>query len=217
MPSSHLILCCPLLLPPSIFLSIRVFSNESVLCIRWPKYWSFSFNISPSNVYSGLISFRMDWLDLLAVQGTLKSLLQHHSSKAFVLWCSAAKVWKETTTYSGLLETCSPVSSSAQARLWVWLPICRKYRKWATAELHYGKQEVWVLQQINCEGKKGMEVGESHKLKRFSLNKQDQTVLTRDACSHVMVPSGDAAQVMGGMGRSFHQVADSMYALPCPR
>ena len=77
MPSNHLILCYPLL-PPSIFPSIRVFSNESVLCMRWPKYWSFSFNISPSNEYSGLISFRMDWLDLLAVQGTLKSLLQHH-------------------------------------------------------------------------------------------------------------------------------------------
>ena len=82
MPSNHVILCCPLLLLPSIFPSIRVFSNESVLHIRWPKYWSFSFSISPSNEYSGLISFRMDWLDLLAVQGTLKSLLQHHSSKA---------------------------------------------------------------------------------------------------------------------------------------
>ena len=85
MPSNHLILCRPLLLLPSIFPSIRVFSNESVLRIRWPKYWSFSFNISPSNEYSGLISFRMDWLDLLAVQGTLKSLLQHHSSKASIL------------------------------------------------------------------------------------------------------------------------------------
>ena len=88
MPSSHLILCRPLLLP-SVFLSMRVFSNESVLCIRWPKYWSFSFSISPSNEYSGLISFRMDWLDLLAVQGTLKSLLQHHRSKASILQCSA--------------------------------------------------------------------------------------------------------------------------------
>ena len=89
MPSSHLILCCPLLLPHSIFASIRVFSNESALCIRWPKYWSFSFSISPSNEYSGMISFRMNWLDLLAVQGTLKSLLQHHSSKASILQCSA--------------------------------------------------------------------------------------------------------------------------------
>ena len=85
MPSNHLILCRPLLLLPSIFPGMRVFSNESVLCIRWPKYWSFSFSISPSNEYSGLISFRMDWLDLLAVQGTLKSLLQHHSSKTSVL------------------------------------------------------------------------------------------------------------------------------------
>ena len=89
MPSSNLILCCSLLLLPSIFPSIRVFYNESVLPIRWPKYWSFSFNISPSNEHSGLISFRMDWLDLLEVQQTLKSLLQHHSSKASILWCSA--------------------------------------------------------------------------------------------------------------------------------
>ena len=89
MPSNHLIFCRPLLLLPSIFASIRVFSNESVLHIRWPKYWIFSFKISPSNEYSGLISFRMDWLDLLAVQGTLKSLLQHHSSKASILWHSA--------------------------------------------------------------------------------------------------------------------------------
>ena len=89
MPSNHLILCCPLLLLPSVFPSIRVFSNESVLHIRWPKYWSFSFSISPSKEYSGLISFGMDWLDLLAVQGTLKSLLQHESSKASILQCSA--------------------------------------------------------------------------------------------------------------------------------
>ena len=89
MPSNHLILCYPLLLPPSIFSSIRVFSNESVLCIRWPKYWSFSFSIIPSKEIPGLISFRMDWLDLLAVQGTFKSLLQHHSSKASILRHSA--------------------------------------------------------------------------------------------------------------------------------
>ena len=89
MPSSHLILCCPLLLLPSIFPSIRIFSNESALGIRWPKYWSSSFNISPSNEHSGLISFRMNWLDLLAVQWTLKSLLQHHSSKTLILWRSA--------------------------------------------------------------------------------------------------------------------------------
>ena len=90
MPSSHLILCHPLLLLPLIPPSIRVFSNESTLHMRWPKYWSFSFSISPSNEHSGLISFRMDWLDLLAVQGTLKSLLQHHSSKASILWHSAS-------------------------------------------------------------------------------------------------------------------------------
>ena len=89
MPSSHLILCCPLLFPPSIGPSIRVFTSESLLCIRWPKYWSFSFSISPSNECLGLIYFRNDWLDLLAVQGTLKSLLQHHSSKASILWRSA--------------------------------------------------------------------------------------------------------------------------------
>jgi len=89
MPFNHLILCCPLLLLPSIFPRIRVFSNESALHIRWPKYWSFSFNISPSNKHPGLISLKMDWLDLLAVQGTLKSLLQHHSSKASILRCSA--------------------------------------------------------------------------------------------------------------------------------
>jgi len=87
--SNYLVLCCSLLLPPSIFPSIRVFPNESVLRMRWPKYWSFSFNISPSNEHSGLISFRRDWLDLLAVQGTLQSLLQHHTSKASILQCSA--------------------------------------------------------------------------------------------------------------------------------
>ena len=97
MPSNYLILCYPLLLP-SIFPSTRVFSNESVLCIRWPKYWSFTFSISPSNEYSELISFRMGWLDLLAVQGTLKSLLQHHSSKASILWCSAFFLYSPTLT-----------------------------------------------------------------------------------------------------------------------
>ena len=89
MPYNHLILCHPLPLPPSIFTSIRVFSSESVLCIRWPKYWSFNFNISASNEHSGLISFRIDWLDLLALQKTLRSLLKHHNSKASILWCSA--------------------------------------------------------------------------------------------------------------------------------
>ena len=98
MPSNHLILCHPLL-PPSIFPSIRVFFNESVLHIRWPKYWSFSFNISLSNEYSGLISFRMDWLDFLVVQGTLKNLLQHHSSKASILWCSAFFIVQHSHPY----------------------------------------------------------------------------------------------------------------------
>ena len=99
MPSNHLILCRPLLRLPSIFPSIWVFSNESALRIRWPKYWSFCFNISPSNEYPGLISFRMDWLDLLVVPGTLKSLLQHHSSKASILWCSAFFTVKLTPPY----------------------------------------------------------------------------------------------------------------------
>src|SRR5574341_224465 len=99
MPSNHLVLCHSLLLLPSIFPNIRVFSNESVLHIRWPKYWSFSFSISPSNEYSGLISFMIDWLDLLVVQGTFKSLLQHHSSKASVLWFSISP----SNEYSGLI------------------------------------------------------------------------------------------------------------------
>ena len=103
MPSNHLILCRPLLLPPPVFPSIRVFSNESVLCIRWPKYWSFSFTISPSNEHPGLISFRMDWLDLLAVQGTLKSLPQHHSWKASILWRSA--FFKEKKAFLFLKES----------------------------------------------------------------------------------------------------------------
>ena len=99
MPSNHLIICHPRLLLPSIFPSIRVFSNESTLCIRWPKYWSFSFNIRPSNEHPGLISFRMDWLDLLAVQGTLKSLLQHHSSKPSILRSSAVFIVQVSHSY----------------------------------------------------------------------------------------------------------------------
>ena len=105
MPSNHLILCHPLLIPPSIFPSIRVFSNESVLCIQWPKYWSFSFSISPSNEHSGPISFRMDWLGLLAVQGTLKSLLQHHRSKASILWLSAFFIVQLSHPYMSTGET----------------------------------------------------------------------------------------------------------------
>ena len=105
MPSNHLILCHPLLLPPSIFPSIMVFSNESSLRMRWPKYWSFSFSISPSNEYSGLISFRMDWLDLLAVQGTLKSLLQYHSSKVSILQCSAFFIVQLLHPYMAIRKT----------------------------------------------------------------------------------------------------------------
>ena len=105
MPSSHLIFCCPLLLLPSIFPSIRVFSSESTLLMRWPKDWTFSFNISPSNEHPGLISFRMDWLDLLAVQGTVKSLLQHHSSKASVLWCSAFFIVQFSHPYMTIAKT----------------------------------------------------------------------------------------------------------------
>ena len=104
MPSSRLILCCPRLLLPSIFPRIRVFPNESVLCITWPKYWSSSFNISPSKEHPGLISFRMDWLDLLAVQGTLKSLLQHHSSKASILWHSVFFTVQLSHPYMTILE-----------------------------------------------------------------------------------------------------------------
>ena len=103
MPSNHLILCCPLLLLPSIFPSIRVFSNESALCIRWPKYWSFNFSISPSNEYSGLISFRIDWFDHFAIQGTLKSLLQHHSSKTSII-LSQLSFWSSSHIHTWLLE-----------------------------------------------------------------------------------------------------------------
>ena len=105
MPSNHLILCCPLLLLPSIFASIRVFSNESALHIRWPKYWHLSFNISPSNEHPGLISFRMDWLDLLAVQGTLKSLLQHHSSNPSILQRSAFFIVQLSHSYMTIGKT----------------------------------------------------------------------------------------------------------------
>ena len=115
MPSNHLLLCHSLLFAPSIFSSIRVFSDESVLHIRWPKYWSFSFSISSSNEYSGLISFRMDWLDLLAVQGTLKSLLQHHSSKALILQCSAFFIVQLSHPYmttGKIMWSCSVVSDS---------------------------------------------------------------------------------------------------------
>ena len=117
MPSNHLILCHPLLLPPSIFASIRVFSNESVLFIRWPKYWSFSFSSSSSNEHPGLISCRMDWLDLLAVQGTLRGLLQHHSSKASILWPSAFFMVQLSHPYMTTGKTISSVQSLSRVRL----------------------------------------------------------------------------------------------------
>ena len=115
MPSNHLILCHPLLLLPSIFPNIRVFSNASALHIRWPKYWSFSFNINPSNEHSGLISFRMDWLALLAVQGTLKSLLQHHSSKPSILWCSAFFIVQLSHPYMTTGKTIALTRRTCQA------------------------------------------------------------------------------------------------------
>ena len=132
MPSNHLILCCPLLLLPSIFPSIRVFSNESVLCIRWPKYWSFSFTISPSNEYSGMISFRIDWFDLPVVQGTLKNLLQHHNSKSSILWCSAffmllllsrvSHVWLFTTPWT-VAHQAPPSMGFSRQDYWSGLPL----------------------------------------------------------------------------------------------
>ena len=127
MPSSHLILCRPLLLLPQIPPSIKVFSNESILCMRWPKYWSFSFSISPSNEYSGLISFRMDWLVLLAVRGTLKSLLQHHSSKASILWCSAFFIVQLSHPYgegNGNPLQCSCLQIPMDRRAW-WAAVHR--------------------------------------------------------------------------------------------
>ena len=121
MPSNHLILCHPLLLPPSIFPSIRVFTNESVLCIRWPKYWSFSFSISPSNEYSGLISFRMDWLDLLAVQVTLKSLLQHHSLRASIPQHSAFFIVQLSHPYMTIGKTIALTRWTFVGKVMSWL------------------------------------------------------------------------------------------------
>ena len=123
MPSNHLILCRPLLFLPSTFPSIRVFSNESALLIRWPKYWSFSFSTSPSNEHSGLISFRMDWLDLLAVQGTLKSLLQHHSLKASILWCSTPSLNHQHRVFSSWpIRTRLHAQLQLEGTLWGQMP-----------------------------------------------------------------------------------------------
>ena len=121
MPSNHFILCCPLLLLPSVFPSIRVFSNESVLRIRWQKYWSYSVSISPSNIYSGLISFRMDWLDLLSVQGTLKSLLQHHNSKASILQCSAFFIIQLTSIHDVMDHGKSHIGKAVALTGWTFV------------------------------------------------------------------------------------------------
>ena len=135
-PSNHLILCCPLLLPPSIFPSISVFSKESALPIRWPKYWSFSFNISPFNEHPGLISFRMDWLDLLAVQGTLKSLLQHHSSKASVLRCSAFFIVQLSHSY---ITTGKTIALTRQTFVGKVMELRR--REWETLRAQFHRKE----------------------------------------------------------------------------
>ena len=119
MASNHLILCCPILLPPSIFPSVRVLSSDSVLCTRWPKYWSFSFSFSPANEYSGLISFRMDWLDLLAVQGTL-----HHSSKASILWCSAFFILQISHPYMTTGKTTALARASFQVHFFGFMAFC---------------------------------------------------------------------------------------------
>ena len=138
MPSHHLILCRPLLLPPSIFPSIRVFSNESVLHIRWSTYWSFSFSVSPSDEYSGLISFRMDWLDLFAVQGTLKSLLQYHISKSSILWCSAFFVKsllmkvKEESEKVGLKSNIQKTNIMAFGLITSWQIDGEQWKQWKT-------------------------------------------------------------------------------------
>ena len=124
MPSNRLILCCPLLLLPSIFPSIKVFSSESVLLMRWPKYWSFSFNISPSSEYSGLISFRIDWLDLLTVQGTLKSLHQPHSSKASILLCSAFFIVQPSHPYMTTGKTIALTKWTLIGKIMSLLLIC---------------------------------------------------------------------------------------------
>ena len=124
MPPNHLILCYSLLLLPSIFPSIRIFSNESTLCIRWPKYWSLSFSISPSNEYSGLISFRMDWLDLLAVQGTLKSLLQYHSSKGSVIWHSAFLIAQHSYPYMNTGKTIALIRQTFIGKVMSLILIC---------------------------------------------------------------------------------------------
>ena len=160
MPSNYLILCRPLLLSPPIFPTIWVFSNESVLCIRWPKYWSFSFNISPSNEYSRLISFRMDWLDLLAVQETFKSLLQHYSSKASILQCSSFFIVQfshpymttEKTialtrwTFVGKIMSLFFNMPGINMRGWLPSPIFHGWGAWQTIVHEVAKSQTWLMQ-----------------------------------------------------------------------
>ena len=152
MPSSHLILCRPLLLLPSIFPSIRVFSNESVLRIRWPKYWSFSVSISPSNEYSGLISFMMDWLDLLAVQGTLNNLLQHHSSKASVLKYNHQK--SQMSSFPAATTKWIPLPKSRPTKQWeeYWKCIVRPYLVFLGLDLRWGyRHEMGSSLMFRCQ------------------------------------------------------------------
>ena len=149
MPSNRLILCCPLLLLPSIFPSIRVFSSESALHIRWPKYWSFSFSISPSNEYSELISFRIDWFDRLAVHGTLKSLLQHHSSKAPILWCSAVFMVQLSLLY---------MTTGKTLALTTWIFVVKYYVYFTTVFKHHnyralGETYIWTEENAAGQGK----------------------------------------------------------------
>ena len=142
MPSNHLILCHPLLFPPSIFPRSRVFSSETVLPIRWPKYWSFNFSISPSNEYSGLISFRMDWLDLFAVQGTLKSLLQHHSSKASVLRHSAFFIFQLSHPYMTTGKTMALTRQTFVGKVMSLLGSCQA--KFSKGNSSMSKYNMWT-------------------------------------------------------------------------
>ena len=142
MPSTHLILCHPLLLPPSVFPRIRVFSSESVLRIRWPKYWSFSFSISPSDEYSGLISFRMDWLDLLALQGTPKSLIQHHSSKASILRCSAFFMVQLSHPYMTMGKTIALTLWTFVSKVISQYCMISKLKKYLLPKKNYQREDV---------------------------------------------------------------------------
>ena len=174
MPSNHLILCRPLLLPPSIFPSIRVFSNDSALRIRWPTYWSFSFSISPSNEHPGPISFRMDWLDLLAVQGTLKSLLQHHSSKASILQCSALFIVQLSYPH---MTTGKTMVDGLENRI-ISTQLCRGDQFWPEAG---GWMELWValegagvgttLSRQHCVSHSYIRVTESRRLLLLLLSR----------------------------------------------